>query len=177
AHPDCEVADLERADAVYACGPQHVEAADRLRDDALAFLFRERLEGLVLEPLHRAAFVVIAHPALASGVTAGRRVFQGRAVRRRRQRGLAEREGFHPPATGGMNTMVSPWRRFARQSLNSEFNATLSCVGASLKGCRERSSSYSSAGVPAAVSSVSSLQPACSRRMAKYCTRTVFTGR
>ena len=96
------------------------------------------------------AFVVIAHPALERGIAARRRIGELGAIRVGRQRRLAEGERFHPPATGGMNTTVSPCFSGVCQSLNSEFSATFSCAGASWNGCRCRSSAYSSAGVAGA---------------------------
>ena len=102
--------------------------------DALAFLVRQRFERLVFEARDGVAFVVIAHPALERGVAARRGVGELGAIRVRRERRLAEGERFHPPATGGMNTTVSPCFSGVCQSLNSEFSATFSCAGASWNG-------------------------------------------
>ena len=54
AHPHRELADRERADPMHAGDAPHAEACQRFGDDALAFLVRERLERLVLEPRARA---------------------------------------------------------------------------------------------------------------------------
>src|SRR6185437_14290739 len=60
AHPDCLLADLERPDPVHARGMLHPATHDRLSDDPLTLPDGERLEGLVLQPPHAPAFVVIA---------------------------------------------------------------------------------------------------------------------
>ena len=80
------------------------------------------------------AFVVIADPALERRIAAGSRVGQLGAIDVGRERRLAERERFHPPATGGMNTTVSPCFSGVCQSLNSEFSATFNCAAASWNG-------------------------------------------
>ena len=70
AHPDRDVADGERTDAMHAGGARDAEARDGFRDDARAFLFRELHERLVFEARDRVAFVVIAHPAFEGGESA-----------------------------------------------------------------------------------------------------------
>src|SRR5262245_41029165 len=123
---------------MYAGCLQHAEAGDGFRDDAFAFLVRKRFERFVLEPRHGVPFVVIAHPALERGVAACSRIGQRGPIAVGREWSLAERERFHPPATGGMKTTVSPCCSGVCQSPNSEFSATFSCSSASWNGCRLR---------------------------------------
>src|SRR6185437_4284531 len=82
------LADLERSDPVHACSVLHAEPGDRLGDDPLAFLERERLERFVFQPAHAPALVVIAHPALEGGIAAASRIAELRA-----QGGLIEGSG------------------------------------------------------------------------------------
>ena len=74
ANPHRQLADPQLPDAVHAQRVRHAEALARLGDDALALAHGERLEGLVFEPPHALALVVIAHPALEGGVAAAGRV-------------------------------------------------------------------------------------------------------
>jgi hypothetical protein len=93
---------------VHAGDAGEAEAAPRFGEDALAFLDAKRLEGLVLEPLHGLAFVVIADPAFEADEGAAAAIHetgtQGPAI----DRCVGEGEVAHPPATGGMNTTASP---------------------------------------------------------------------
>ena len=107
------------------------ETCDRFLHDALTFLVGELFERFVLEARHVVTFIVIAHPALERGVAARSGVFERCAIRVRRQLRLAEGERVHPPATGGMNTTVSPCLSGVRQSLNSALSATFNCAAAS----------------------------------------------
>src|ERR1700754_1668347 len=112
---------------MHAGGSQHAEARDGFRDDALAFLVRQRFERLVFEASDCQAFVVVADPAFERRVAARSRVGKLGAISVGRERRLVEGERFHPPATGGMNTTVSPCSSGVCQSLNSEFSATFNC--------------------------------------------------
>src|SRR6185312_4827134 len=137
AYPNRSLADLQRPDTVHARGVLHTEARDRLGNDPLALLDRQRLEGFVLEPPYAQALVVIAHPTLEGGIAAA-----GGVAEPGPQGGLIEGgggkaehgSGFYPPATGGMNTTESPSRNCCPQSPNSEFTATRSISGASENG-------------------------------------------
>ena len=64
------------------------EPRDRLGDDPLAFLDRERLEGFVFQPVHAPALVVIANPTLERGIAAA-----GRIAELGPQSGLVEGSG------------------------------------------------------------------------------------
>ncbi len=166
AHPYRDVADRERAEAMHAFGRQHAVAARGLPDDARAFLERERLEGLVFERRHTAALVVVAHPALEGGESAGFGQGDRGSERARVDRRLREREAAHPPATGGMKTTSSPSRSSDSQSANAALMATRSCEAGRRKPWRPASSAYRAAGVRAAVSIDSACRPACSRSSA-----------
>src|SRR5215831_14207175 len=63
ADPHRQLADRERADAVRAAYLDDVEAPHRLAEDAIAFGLREFRVSLVVEAMHRAAGVAVAHPA------------------------------------------------------------------------------------------------------------------
>ena len=78
-HPHGHLAQLQIPDAMHAGGVFDAEALPRLGDDALAFLGRQQLEGLVLQMPHLLAFVVIAHPAFKRGIAAAGRVDDLRA--------------------------------------------------------------------------------------------------
>ena len=92
AHPDGDVTDGERTDAMHAGGACDAKAARGLRDDARAFLFGELDEGFVFQARDGVAFVVIAHPAFEGGESAAAVVAQFALQRRRVQRLLAETE-------------------------------------------------------------------------------------
>ena len=166
ADPDRDVADGQRADAMYAGGARHTELLDRGLHDACAFLLGELRERLVLEARDRVAFVVIAHPAFEGGEAAAlfiaQLALQGGGIERR----TTEREGAHPPATGGMNTTASPALSGCDHSPNSALMATRSISAGRVNGYFAASSEYSSRGVRARVASVSALRPACSRSSA-----------
>jgi len=109
ADPHRQFTDAECAHAVHAGRARHAEAGHGLGDDAFALLDRQCLERLVLEALHGAALVVVAHPTLEAGVAARRGIGEGVAVALGLERPAAEAERVHqPPATGGMNTTRSP---------------------------------------------------------------------
>src|SRR5690606_39720252 len=76
AHPDGQIADRKRADAMHARRFHDAETADRFVHDALAFLARERLEGFVLQTRDFEALVVIADPAFERRVAARRRILE-----------------------------------------------------------------------------------------------------
>src|SRR5580692_11232380 len=72
-HPHGQLAQLQIADAMYASGVFDAKTRHGLGDDALAFLGRQQLEGLVLQMPYLLAFVVVAYPAFKRGIaTAGR---------------------------------------------------------------------------------------------------------
>src|SRR5690606_38994031 len=104
-------------------------------------LHREGVVGLVLEAGHGAALVVVAHPALERGVSAGGGVGQGALEGFRIDGRGAEDEHGQPPATGGMNTRLSPSRRGASQSRNSSLMTTRSMSGPRENPWRVRNSS------------------------------------
>src|SRR5665213_2555962 len=172
-HPHGHLAQLQITDAVYASGVFHAKALHGRGDDALAFLIRQQLEGLVLQMPHLLAFVVVAYPAFKRGVATTGRINDLLAFDFGVDGCLGEAEGFHggslcrqPPATGGMNTTASPSASGWDQSLNSALMATRKLSAPRENGWRRCSSVYRSRGVRAAVATVSSLRPACSRRMA-----------
>ncbi len=108
AHPHGHLAELEVADPVDASGMLHAELRDRFGNDAFALAFGQRRIRFVLEPSHRAALVVVTHPAFERRVAAARRVGEGLATAGRVDRRRAEGERLHqPPATGGMKTTRS----------------------------------------------------------------------
>ncbi len=130
------LADLERTDPVHADGVLDAEPRDRLGDDPLAFLDRERLEGFVLQPAHAPAFVVIANPTLERGIAAA-----GGIAELGPQSGLVEgveekRKVMRSPARHRRNEHDRIARRRSRcsQSPNSELTATRSISGASENG-------------------------------------------
>jgi Na+-translocating ferredoxin:NAD+ oxidoreductase RnfD subunit len=71
AHPDGHLTDRQVADAVYAGSVFNAEARDCFRDDTLAFLDRQRLEGFVFQVADRESFVVVPDPTFERGVAAG----------------------------------------------------------------------------------------------------------
>ena len=104
----------------------------RLGEDTRALGHGERGIGLVFEAQDGAALVVIAHPTLETDEAAA-----GVAVQRGLQRGGIEwrfaevktaGRGVHaqPPATGGMNTTVSPSRRGVSQGTKASLTAARS---------------------------------------------------
>ena len=119
---------------MHARGGDHAELLDRLIHDALAFLDGECFESLVLQSSDGVTFVVIAHPPLERRVTAGRGIRKRAPIGVGIQRCRAERKQSHPPATGGMNTIVSPFATGVSQVANSSLIATFNCSGASLNG-------------------------------------------
>src|ERR1700689_2882592 len=108
-----------------AAHAHHAKALARAGEDALTFTQCERREGFVFQSQHAAACVVIAYPALERNVAAARRILHLTAQLFRQQYALTEKKlGFHPPATGGRNTTVSPSFSAACQSPNSSLTAT-----------------------------------------------------
>ena len=142
--PDGDLAEREVADAVHAARVAHPEARAGLGDDASAFAHGERLEGLVLEATHLAAFVEVAHPALERRVAAAGRIGERGLQGLRIKRLGAERERRHvppqPPATGGMNTTVSPAASGCSHSPKSPLTATRSISTGSVNRWRACSS-------------------------------------
>jgi hypothetical protein len=71
AYPNGHLTDRQVADAVYAGGMFNAEARDCFRDDTLAFLDRQRLEGFVFQVADCESFVVVPDPTFERGVAAG----------------------------------------------------------------------------------------------------------
>ncbi len=115
---------------MYTAGVVDAEFGARLGDDALAFAHREFGEGFVFEPGDLAPLVVIADPALEGGVATATGITEARLQCRHAERFGAETEAgwlhAQPPATGGMNTTVSPSASGCIQSPNSALIATFS---------------------------------------------------
>src|ERR1700688_4271414 len=80
--PHRHIAQIQRADTMDAQRTLHREAPQGVGDDALAFLHREFLEGLVFQPSDLLSLIVIPNPPLEAHVAACGRVEQ-----------LAPREG------------------------------------------------------------------------------------
>src|SRR6266404_235390 len=168
AHPYRHVGQVKGSDPMDAHGMLDGKALHRLRQDPVALLDGQRLKGFVLEARNFLTFVVIPDPALEADVASGTAVEQFAAGCCGVDRRFGEAKSHHPPATGGMNTTVSPEISLRDQSENSVFTATFNCARDGVKPYRALSSSNSSAGVAAEVSSVSPERPACSRIKAKY---------
>ena len=102
--------------------------------DARAFLLGELGEGFVFEARDGQTLVVIAHPAFEGRETAAGHVAHFALQRRRIERGAAEPERVHPPATGGMNTTASPAFSGCDHSPNSALMATRNISAGSVNG-------------------------------------------
>src|SRR5690606_33155028 len=76
ADPDGQFADRQLAGAVHAVGVEDVERRQGFGQDRLAFTLRQRRIGLVAQAVDVAVVVVVAHPALETGVGANARVEQ-----------------------------------------------------------------------------------------------------
>ena len=85
AHPHGHLAERRSPTRWTQAACSTPKRADGLGDDALAFLDRQRLEGLVLQVPHLLAFVVVAHPAFERGVAAAGRISEPARVRLRRR--------------------------------------------------------------------------------------------
>ena len=101
AHPDGELAERQIPDTVHTTRVDDSEARAGLGHDALPLPQRQGLEGLVLQAMHRTAFIEVAHPALEGHIAAagriGERVLQGGRVERARAEGEAGLS-HRPPA-------------------------------------------------------------------------------
>jgi len=133
ADPHGHVGHAQGPDAMDAQGMLHREATQRLRDDAVAFLYRQLLKSFVFQPSNFLAFVLIANPALETDVAAGTWVLQLAPALRGVDGRLGKAEAHQPPATGGMNTTASLAASLRDQSLNSLLTATFNCWRDSVK--------------------------------------------
>ena len=101
AHPDGELAERQIPDTVHTTRVDDSEARAGLGHDALPLPQRQGLEGLVLQAMHRTAFIEVAHPTLEGHIAAagriGERLLQGRRVERARAEGEAGLS-HRPPA-------------------------------------------------------------------------------
>ena len=126
AHPHGHLSDFQPAEPVNATRTQRAMPPDCIDDDAFAFGYRKRLEGLVVESSDGPAFVDVAHAAFEGSESTGGVECEGSSHARGVDRLLRELECVHPPATGGMKTTSSPSASAWSQSLNDALTATLS---------------------------------------------------
>src|SRR3984885_1998186 len=133
AYPHCHIRERQGADAVNTQRMLDLEACRGFRQDTLAFLERELLECLVLEPRDFPALVEIAHPALEAYVAAGAEIGELAPRRLGVDGPPGEAQAHQPPATGGMNTTASPAVSRRDQGANSLFTATFNCSRDSVK--------------------------------------------
>ena len=108
ANPDRHLANRQAAGAMHGGCGTHGKARSCFGKDLPAFAQGQRCEGLVIESLHGATLIVIAHPAFEDHTGTGTGIIEptrlGRAVNRIR----AKAEAVHPPDTGGRKTISSP---------------------------------------------------------------------
>src|SRR6185369_1680661 len=160
ADPHRKLTDLQRAGAVHAMRIDDREFLARFGDDALALALRQCAVGLVTQPLHFAACVVIAHP------TFERHAGTGACVRElARERGgvdwkFAQFEHHYPPDTGGRKTTSSPSCRCCSHGAKAPFTATRSRSSLMANPCRARNSEYKARGSRARESTRSESMPA-----------------
>src|SRR6185312_16740241 len=108
-----------------AVGGQHAVACHGLVHHAFAFADGQIGIGLIGQAADFAPFVVVAYPAFERAEAAGAGMPEGVTQGGDVDGFGGEREARHPPATGGMKTMVSPSSTALPQSLKRTFTATL----------------------------------------------------
>jgi hypothetical protein len=157
---------------VFAARIDDGKALPGLVQDALGFAPGEYLVGLIVEPSHRAAAMLIAHPTLEAAESTGCRCLQfapqGVAIDAR----VTQPEPAHPPDTGGRNATSASACKGASQATKAPLTAARKRSGPKRKPWRPCSSRYSAATSAAEVRTDSCAQPAASRSEAKYSTST-----
>ena len=109
---------------MHAQRARDAKAGDGLVDDARAFFDAQRFKGFIFQAGHRMAFVVVAHPAFKRRIAAAVVVQQFAAQCGPIHSLMGKAEHDQPPATGGINTTVSPAAKGADHSANSVLMAT-----------------------------------------------------
>src|SRR5215471_4170177 len=108
-------------------GIRYAKAFQCFIDYPRAFFHRKIEKGFVLQSNDGMTFIIIANPAFEGAIPAACWVGELPAQFTWINRCIREGKWFHPPATGGMKTTLSPSLKGACQSRNSALIATLSC--------------------------------------------------